>query len=803
MGRAGHPRRNEGGRRRSLSTWVIVAVAAWGAHAPETATAAVVSIDPSNPAGLLVQDTGNETNVLTVRAQPGLPVTLIFQDTGATPTTTAPQCAPTTPQTVQCDGTAVFGLDVALGGGDDTLTLDDSTYALTPIALTLVNGEGGNDTLVTGQGNDIVLGGAGNDRIGAGAGDDSIIGELGDDTELGGPGVDQVLGGPGNDQLFGEDGADQVGGEAGNDTIDGGAGDDDASGGEGADVVSGGDGADRLEAPDGADIAADPAAALGADTVDGGPGDDRIGAGPEADPRSPDVLGGGTGRDTVEYALRSSPVLVSLDGAANDGAAGEGDNVEPDVEDVVGGSGSDEITGSGASNGIDGGAGNDTVSGLGGDDTLQGGVNSSGSDTLLGGDGSDALDGDAGDDFLDGGAGTDRLAGAGGTDTLVGGSGVDNLIGGPGIDRLEGGDGDDTLFGGDPNLVGADGGDHLDGGAGKDALLGGPGDDTLDGGLGPDTIAGEEGRDEVTYENRSGSVTVTFNGKPDDGERGEGDNVASDVEDVVGGTTGDTLAGDERANSLDAGPGDDDVDGGAGQDTLTAGKGADVVRARDLSRDEVLCGPGHDLAIVDRLDTVRDCEYRDNGRRRRPLFRRIAFVRPRRGSFGLRLPESTRFVPLSGTVGVPLGSTINAGRGTVRVVTTTRRNGPVQGAWFSRGAFSVSQARGRRPATVIRLASGDLAECRTAPNRRKHVRNRLVTRTDKKHPGPIRVVGEYSIGAATSTAWVTEDRCDGTVTRVTRGIVRVTDLTRHREVSVHAGDSYLAPAISAASAHGA
>jgi hypothetical protein len=44
------------------------------------------------------------------------------------------------------------------------------------------------------------------------------------------------------------------------------------------------------------------------------------------------------------------------------------------------------------------------------------------------------------------------------------------------------------------------------------------------------------------------------------------------------------------------------------------------------------------------------------------------------------------------------------------------------------------------------------------------------------------------------TRWLTEDRCDGTLTRVTNGAVVVRDYKRRRNVLVRAGHSYLAKA---------
>lgn len=174
------------------------------------------------------------------------------------------------------------------------------------------------------------------------------------------------------------------------------------------------------------------------------------------------------------------------------------------IENAIGGSGADSITGNDTANAIDGGAGNDVLLGNGGDDSLTG---SAGNDSLDGGAGNDILSGGDGDDVLIGGAGNDILAGdqgidtasyasstiaikislalssaqvAGnsGTDTL---SGIENLIGGSAADQLTGNDLANTLDGGAGNdiLIGGGGNDILIGGGGRDVLTGGAGSDTF------------------------------------------------------------------------------------------------------------------------------------------------------------------------------------------------------------------------------------------------------------------------------------------------------------------------------------
>ena len=79
--------------------------------------------------------------------------------------------------------------------------------------------------------------------------------------------------------------------------------------------------------------------------------------------------------------------------------------------------------------------------------------------------------------------------------------------------------------------------------------------------------------------------------------------------DVLRGLAGnDTLLGLGGADRLEGGPGADALDGGPGADRLLGGLGTDTIRARDGLRDIVDCGPGRDVAVVDRRDSVRNCE---------------------------------------------------------------------------------------------------------------------------------------------------------------------------------------------------
>jgi len=563
-------------------------------------------------------------------------------------------------------------------------------------------------------------------------------------------------------------------GGSGDDTLTGGELPESLCGGPGTDMLNGGAGNDRLDFPciDGVTDQTP-----GADTLNGGPGDDQLNGGPPGSLEA-DTLSGGDGNDTAYYDQRVAPLTITLDDVATDGEAGEGDDVASDVENVIGGHASDVLAGSAAPNMLDGRDGNDTISGN---------------------DGNDTITGANGEDNLDGGAGIDSLWGGGGGDTLAGSAGDDTLNGGAGVDSLDGGDGNDTLNGAEPNLVGADGDDTLSGGAGADALHGGPGNDAMDGGPGADTISGDDGlEDKLTYRARATGVTVTLDGKPNDGERDERDNVASDVEIVIGASLDDNLEGDRGDNTFDGGLGEDFLRGNAGFDTLDAGGASDLIWARDGTRDTVDCGGGGDLVVMDRNDEARNCRWFDRSGSRSPTLAGSALVSGRR--FEYRMPVGHRDYDLDGSLRFPSGSRIDATDAKVRVTTATTSKGGRESMSVSGGPFTV---RLSRSATAYRFVRGPQRCSRSGPRAPTDARAPQITmqidkgkrRAAKRRARQrAEVRGKHSVGAAFGTKWITEERCNGTFTRVLSGVVRVRDLERKRTVTLRKGQSYLARA---------
>lgn len=349
----------------------------------------------------------------------------------------------------------------------------------------------------------------------------------------------------GDDSFKGGKEGDYADGKGGDDTLSGGGASDVLIGGDGDDVLSGGGGADQLFGGDGANL------------LDGGAGDD------------------------------------TLDGWGT----------------VTGGEGNDYVGVEGANALADGGLGDDTMQALGGKDT-----------TVSGGDGDDQIYAGLNPGFdvsIDGGAGQDSLtigfdpsvdhvrlkfievdggiALSNGRIVALGiesGSlqltlGDDKLKLTDGAFNAEGNNGDDTIIGGAAA-------NFLSGFYGDDRLIGGRGDDTIDGSYGDDTLSGGAGLDTASFAttiNADMHVDLRLQGHVQD--TGDGMDLLTGFENLLGSDWSDLLIGDKSANVLADDPdGASQLDNG---DTLNGGGGDDTLIAHSgEGPDQLTGGSGHD-----------------------------------------------------------------------------------------------------------------------------------------------------------------------------------------------------------------
>ena len=294
-------------------------------------------------------------------------------------------------------------------------------------------------------------------------------------------------------------------------------------------------------------------------------------------------------------------LATGTDEDVGDGDGSDDENDDADAGDADCSSGNDDTDGSG----------NDTGSGA-GDDTSVGSGTGSGTPATNGGGSiptlphvvfagtaaADAVFGSAGNDDLAGGAGNDTFFGKDGDDNIVTGDGDDEVLAGAGQDVISGGAGKDVMFGGAGAdvMLGGSGDDHIHGDDGHDRIWGGDGRDVIDGGGdndvifamsgdGDDGVNGGDGIDTINYE--VSSTNTLF-----DLEKGlvrsadTGEDMVSNIENVVGGRGADTFYANSLANVLNGGAGNDTFvfrsNASADGDTIEGFHAGDKIALRDI-----------------------------------------------------------------------------------------------------------------------------------------------------------------------------------------------------------------------------
>jgi hypothetical protein len=187
-----------------------------------------------------------------------------------------------------------------------------------------------------------------------------------------------------------------------------------------------------------------------------------------------------------------------------------------------------------------------------------------------------------------------------------------------------------------------------------------------------------------------------------------------------------------------------------------------------------------------------------------PVLAHTGNVAPVSGTVLVKLPGTNKFVPLSSLRQVPFGSVIEATNGTVSV-TTALPGGKTQTGEFFSGEFILRQ--GANGVVVAELTGGNFSVCPTKRERGHIARagsvraraaaasgSHVVRKLWANAHGKFSTKGNYAAGAVQGTEWLTEDLCDGTLIKVTRDKVAVTNLVNHRHVEVKTGHKYLAKA---------
>jgi hypothetical protein len=171
------------------------------------------------------------------------------------------------------------------------------------------------------------------------------------------------------------------------------------------------------------------------------------------------------------------------------------------------------------------------------------------------------------------------------------------------------------------------------------------------------------------------------------------------------------------------------------------------------------------------------------------------------GTIMIKLPGSNTFFALDGTTEIPIGAQVDTRKGAVRLISgssasTQSAATATQSAVFSEGLFTIRQKRGAKAVMNLILGGGNFGVCPAGGSAQSvgATTRRPVRRLWGSGKGRFSTRARYSAATVRGTRWLTQDRCDGTLTRVTQGVVSVQDFRLRKTKLVEAGQSYLARA---------
>jgi streptogramin lyase len=185
-----------------------------------------------------------------------------------------------------------------------------------------------------------------------------------------------------------------------------------------------------------------------------------------------------------------------------------------------------------------------------------------------------------------------------------------------------------------------------------------------------------------------------------------------------------------------------------------------------------------------------------------PVLGKSVVVNPAGGSVKVKTPGSKTYKPLAAGAQLPVGTTVDTRSGKIVLQSARDAHGRTQKGTFWGGIFQIRQRKHGKGMTDLHLRGGGFSRCGTGARKAsisvlardaKKGKRRVVRRLwGKDNHSRFRTHGRDSVATVRGTRWVTTDRCDGTLTRVTQGAVSVRDLHRKRSVLVRAGHAYLA-----------
>ncbi len=159
------------------------------------------------------------------------------------------------------------------------------------------------------------------------------------------------------------------------------------------------------------------------------------------------------------------------------------------------------------------------------------------------------------------------------------------------------------------------------------------------------------------------------------------------------------------------------------------------------------------------------------------------------------------FIPLTEARQIPFGSILDTSAGVARITTatTTSAKGKLQSGDFGAGVFKLLQRRRQRGLTELNIIDTHSARqvCATLGKARiaaTHPSSKVLGRLTASSHGHFTARGHYSAATVRGTTWSVANQCNGTLTRVKRGVISVRDFHRRKTITLFTGQAYLARA---------
>ncbi|HEY7149000.1 MAG TPA: hypothetical protein VH420_06100 [Gaiellaceae bacterium] len=166
------------------------------------------------------------------------------------------------------------------------------------------------------------------------------------------------------------------------------------------------------------------------------------------------------------------------------------------------------------------------------------------------------------------------------------------------------------------------------------------------------------------------------------------------------------------------------------------------------------------------------------------------------GTILVKEPGTNQFVKVTGATEIPVGSQVDATKGTITLVAGLGA-GRTNSSNFYSGQFKITQPKTKNAFMTLILQGGNFRSCgarRLSAYDAAAKSKKPVRKLWGNGKGRFTTKGRYSSATVRGTKWLVQDQCNGTLTVVKRGIVKVKDFRRHKTVNVRAGRSYLAAA---------